>query len=351
MTPRGDSRSWPSQSRAAPTCRALSSCARGWSSRDFEPRSGRTRFELVSDRDAAHPVVVELARSCDVGGATPTTPRADGVRTYLAVESIATRYAGTLSDVFPGGCVTYQFDFARGPHISLIDDFEHVVGLRSRHDLRIALHDRVWDRSRSMTAVRTRAQAKRRAALGAAVFAASLIPLRRRSVGPREQELFRAVNGLPDRLYVPAWLVMQLGTVGAAPAAATLAWTRGDRRLAARLLAAGVTTWGASKLVKRVTRRPRPVALLHDAHVRGREAAGLGFPSGHAGVAVALGVAAWHRLDHRGRLAAAVLMPIVGGTRVYVGAHLPLDAVSGAALGLTLDTLVEWVLAASGACA
>ena len=112
----------------------------GWSARDFEPRSGRTRFALVSDRDPAHAVVVELAHSCDVRSASPTTPRADGVRTYLAVDSIAPRYAGTLSDVFPGGCVTYQFDFARGPHIALIDDFEHQIGLRSRRDLRLALH-------------------------------------------------------------------------------------------------------------------------------------------------------------------------------------------------------------------
>jgi membrane-associated phospholipid phosphatase len=85
--------------------------------------------------------------------------------------------------------------------------------------------------------------------------------------------------------------------------------------------------------------------LLEDARVRGREAAGLGFPSGHAGVAVALGVGAWHRLDARGRVAAAALMPIVGGTRLYVGAHLPLDALSGAALGLTIDAVVEWLLA------
>jgi undecaprenyl-diphosphatase len=193
-----------------------------------------------------------------------------------------------------------------------------------------------------MNAARNRVRAKRRAAFGAAVFVASVIPLRRGSVGSREQHVFRTVNSLPDRLYMPAWLVMQLGTVGAAPAAAALAWSRDERRLAARLLAAGATTWAASKVVKRVTQRPRPVALLRDAHVRGREAAGLGFPSGHAGVAVALGVGAWHRLGPRGRVAAAVLMPIVGGTRLYVGAHLPLDAVSGAALGLTIDALVEW---------
>jgi membrane-associated phospholipid phosphatase len=195
-----------------------------------------------------------------------------------------------------------------------------------------------------MIDVGTRTRARRRAAVGASVFAASIVPLRRSFVGPREETLFRAINDLPDRLFVPAWLLMQLGTVGMAPVAAAVAWTRGDRRLAARLLTAGVTTWGASKVVKRITRRPRPVALLHDAHVRGREAAGLGFPSGHAGVAVALGVAAWSRLDSRGRLAAAVLVPAVGGTRVYVGAHLPLDTISGAALGLTLDALVEWFL-------
>jgi hypothetical protein len=111
----------------------------GWSANDFQPRSGATRFALVSDRDTGHPVVVKLTRSCDVGEATLSTPRADGARTYLKVDSIAPRYAGTLSDVFPGGCVTYRFDFARGPHIPLIDDFEHQVALSSRRDLRLAL--------------------------------------------------------------------------------------------------------------------------------------------------------------------------------------------------------------------
>ena len=101
---------------------------------------GDTTFELVSDRDPAHPVVVELlpARATSTG-ATPTTPRADGVRTYLRPRSIDPRYAGALIDVFPGGCVSYQFDFARGPHIALIDDFEHEIGLRARRDLRLAL--------------------------------------------------------------------------------------------------------------------------------------------------------------------------------------------------------------------
>jgi membrane-associated phospholipid phosphatase len=39
-------------------------------------------------------------------------------------------------------------------------------------------------------------------------------------------------------------------------------------------------------------------------------------------------------------------IPVVGLTRVYVGAHLPLDIAGGAALGLVVEALVS--LATSG---
>jgi hypothetical protein len=54
---------------------------------------------------------------------------------------------------------------------------------------------------------------------------------------------------------------MQLGTLGAAPAAAIVARLAGDRQLAARLGVAGSTTWALSKVVKRLVGRPRPAAL------------------------------------------------------------------------------------------
>ena len=111
----------------------------GWTAEEFDPQSGHTTFRLTSDRDGDHPVVIDFASACDVSGATSTTPRADGARTYLALASISPRYAGVLSDAFPGGCVTYRFDFARGPHIALIDDFENEIGLRSRQEVRLAL--------------------------------------------------------------------------------------------------------------------------------------------------------------------------------------------------------------------
>jgi hypothetical protein len=112
----------------------------GWSDRAFAPESGQTRFELRSDRDTSHPVAVHLTAACNTAAATPTTPRAPGVRTYLRLRSIDPRYAGSIIDAFPGGCITYALDFERGPHIGLIDDFEHIVELRARRDLRLELH-------------------------------------------------------------------------------------------------------------------------------------------------------------------------------------------------------------------
>ena len=176
---------------------------------------------------------------------------------------------------------------------------------------------------------------------GTAAVLVTAAAVRRDHVGPGEDLVFRAVNGLPDSLYPPAWVVMQLGTLGAAPAAAGVAWLAADGELAGRLLVSGAATWALSKLVKQMVRRPRPASLLPGTRCRGREAAGLGYLSGHAGVAVALGAAALPRLGPAGRALALSVIPVVGLTRVYVGAHLPLDVVGGAALGLAVEAAVR----------
>lgn len=175
---------------------------------------------------------------------------------------------------------------------------------------------------------------------GTAVLLATAMAARRYRVGPCEAAAFRAVNGLPDSLYRPAWVVMQLGTLGAAPAAAGTAWLAGDRELAGRLLAGGTGAWALSKAVKWIVRRPRPATLVPETRRRGRDAAGFGYLSGHAGVAVALGAAALPRFGRAGRALTLSAAPVVGLTRIYVGAHLPLDVAGGAALGLVIDAAV-----------
>ena len=117
--------------------------ASGWKSTSFRAVSGHTRFVLVPSTAGGRPVPVQLVRGCDVSGAPPTTPRAPGVRTYRHLESISPRYKGTLYDVFPGGCVTYDFNFARGPHIGLTEDFQASIALMSRTELRFRLHKKL----------------------------------------------------------------------------------------------------------------------------------------------------------------------------------------------------------------
>jgi hypothetical protein len=109
----------------------------GWQDEGFTAGRGRMRFQLVPDRGGGRAVRVVLDETCPTSGAVPTRPRAEGVRTSIALGSIAPRYAGALVDEFPGGCVTYQFDFPRGPHIPLMEQLQEIVGLRARRDLRI----------------------------------------------------------------------------------------------------------------------------------------------------------------------------------------------------------------------
>jgi len=182
-----------------------------------------------------------------------------------------------------------------------------------------------------------------RLGLGTAATLVTAVSARPNHVGHCEAGAFRAVNGLPDWLYPPTWVIMQLGTLGAAPAVAAVALLAHDRERAFRLLAGGTGTWALSKLVKQMVGRPRPATLVTGTCTRGPDASGLGYLSGHAGVAVALGAAAFPRLNPSGRAVVAAVVPLVGLARIYVGAHLPLDVAGGAALGLAVEAAVALV--------
>jgi membrane-associated phospholipid phosphatase len=114
--------------------------------------------------------------------------------------------------------------------------------------------------------------------------------------------------------------------------------------LALGLLVAGTGTYLAAKVVKGSRPRGRPAGLLSDVVIRGAEAHGRGFVSGHAATLTAPAVVAWPWLGRRSRPAVAVLVVVVCLARVYVGAHLPLDVVGGAALGLAVGGPVRLAL-------
>jgi undecaprenyl-diphosphatase len=81
--------------------------------------------------------------------------------------------------------------------------------------------------------------------------------------------------------------------------------------------------------------------LLANARLRGKEEGDLGFPSGHAAVSAALTTASWAYISGRERVLAVALAGFVPTARLYVGAHLPLDALGGSALGLAVGSAVN----------
>jgi hypothetical protein len=111
----------------------------GWTTAGFDPTQDGTSFLLDSDRSPGQPVTVQLTTACRISGASPSPARAPGVLTYTRLDSIRPRFAGRLYDVFPGGCVTYVFDFSHGSQIALMEQFKAAVGLYPRQQLRLVL--------------------------------------------------------------------------------------------------------------------------------------------------------------------------------------------------------------------
>jgi undecaprenyl-diphosphatase len=183
---------------------------------------------------------------------------------------------------------------------------------------------------------------------GVAILVASTAAVRDHRVGMLETDVFRLVNDLPTALFPLFWVVMQAGNVLAVAVVAAVVAAFRRFWLAANLVVAGVGVWLAAKLIKETVGRGRPPDLLSMVHVRGDPADGLGYVSGHAAVAVAMATLASPYLGRRARRIAWAVAFAVCLSRMYVGAHLPLDVVGGAALGWAAGSLVHLLLGAPG---
>jgi membrane-associated phospholipid phosphatase len=187
-----------------------------------------------------------------------------------------------------------------------------------------------------------------RLAGGLTILALSAELVRRHRVGVLETNTFRLVNDLPGLVYPVLWLAMQAGNLIAVPLAAAAAALIGRLRLALDLALAGGSAWLLAKLVKQLVGRGRPPGLLGHVHLHGPAATGLGYVSGHAAVAVALATVASPYLGRRARRIAWLVAALACLARIYVGAHLPLDVIGGAALGWATGALVHLLLGAPG---
>lgn len=180
---------------------------------------------------------------------------------------------------------------------------------------------------------------------GAALLGWSWITVQRSTTVPAwEGRTFDAINGVADGLWPLVWVPMQGGSfLGSIVVSGALARSVSGRVGVATLAATQAAFWGA-KAVKRRVRRARPVVMLVNVHQRER-ATGLGFVSGHAAVSFAAATVAASAITPVARPAVFGLALVVATARVYAGAHLPLDVLGGAGLGLLTGGLSTQVLA------
>jgi membrane-associated phospholipid phosphatase len=153
-------------------------------------------------------------------------------------------------------------------------------------------------------------------------------------VRPLEERVFRFFNDGPEQLHIPVWAVMQSGSLAGVYVVAGELLRRGRRPEAGAVAVAGTAVWGGVKVVKPYVGRGRPSRHLDDVAVRGEAQTGLGFPSGHAAVALTVGLIAANRSRGWVKALAVVSAGVTGAARMYVGAHLPLDVAGGLAIGL-----------------
>jgi undecaprenyl-diphosphatase len=182
---------------------------------------------------------------------------------------------------------------------------------------------------------------------GIAVFLAGARRARRLEVDPGEERVFRWSNEVGDSIHPPAWAVMQLGSLGGVIVSTVVAYLAGRRETAARVGGGGFCAWLFCKLVKRLIGRGRPEAHLANVRVRGQAQTGLGYPSGHTAVATTMALIAG-RGSCRATTGFLVPATVVAFSRMYVGAHLPLDVVGGAAVGVAMGTAVNHLTGGPG---
>ncbi|MEY2401993.1 MAG: hypothetical protein QOJ08_2104 [Ilumatobacteraceae bacterium] len=182
--------------------------------------------------------------------------------------------------------------------------------------------------------------------VGLLVLAVGMLIVRDGTVPSWERSIFRAINDLPNFLYRPLWPFQQLGALAVGPVVALVAALFRRFRLAIAVLIATVGKLALERVVKAMVTRQRPgTSVGGDVHLRGDvTATGESFVSGHAVLIAAIAGLVTLYLPGRWKIVPWVVVALVMVTRVYVGAHNPLDVVCGAALGLAIAGAINVVL-------
>lgn len=182
------------------------------------------------------------------------------------------------------------------------------------------------------------------AAAGLAIVAVCGLLVSNKVLVGADTAVFRWVNGWPGWLYPPMWVIQLSGVIGAAPLLAVIAALLRRFRLAVALIVATVLKSSLEDVAKMFVQRYRPGQTLSDVILRhGAASHGLSFPSGHAMVIFAIAALVAPYLTGRWKILPWVLAAVVCLSRMYLGAHFPLDVLGGAGLGMFIGAATNLI--------
>jgi undecaprenyl-diphosphatase len=168
------------------------------------------------------------------------------------------------------------------------------------------------------------------AAAGLGVVVVCGVLVANRLVVGTDVALFRRINHWPGGLYPPMWTVQLSGVIGALPLVAAAAALLRRLRLAAALAVATLLKVSLESVAKLFVQRGRSAETVSGVILRGKAAAhGLSFPSGHAIVIFAIAALVAPYLKSWWKVLPWALAAAVCLSRVYLGAHFPLDVAAG----------------------
>lgn len=162
-----------------------------------------------------------------------------------------------------------------------------------------------------------------------------------------EQAVFESINGLPSWLSAPASAIQLLGVLGVGVVVAVAALLARRYRLAVAALVVTALKLLAERAVWNVVgiHRERPGVTEPNAVLRaGVPAEGVSFVSGHVVLVTGLAWVLMPYLPRRWRAVPWFIVALVGWSRIYLGAHNPLDVLGGFGLGTAIGVGVDLLL-------
>ncbi len=163
-----------------------------------------------------------------------------------------------------------------------------------------------------------------------------------------ERPIFEFVNTWSKDLYGLMYGFTQFGGLGSLFLWVGAAWYLINKRGAAILAFTGICAWFLAKIAKALIQRDRPVGILESVNLfSGETFGGYGFPSGHATFSAACATLLYFQVPKKYRKYLLLIVFLVGLSRMYLGAHFPLDIVGGWALGAIVGGSVAMILGIS----